>query len=61
MYFPRLAPIEFYDRKDFPWLDAIEAATDDIREELLNVLSDGPEALTPYVSHPEALPAGSGT
>jgi aspartyl/asparaginyl beta-hydroxylase (cupin superfamily) len=53
MYFPRLAPIEFYDRKDFPWLDAIEAATDDIREELLNVLSDGPEALTPYVSHPE--------
>src|SRR4029077_4874188 len=19
MYFPRLAPIEFYDRKDFPW------------------------------------------
>ena len=53
MYFPRLAPIEFYDRKDFPWLDAIEAATDDIREELLNVLSDGPETLSPYVSHPE--------
>jgi len=53
MYFPRLAPIEFYDRKDFPWLDSIEAATDDIREELLNVLSDGPETLTPYVSHPE--------
>ena len=53
MYFPRLAPIEFYDRRDFPWLDAIEAATDDIREELLNVLSDGPEVLTPYVSHPE--------
>ncbi len=53
MYFPRLAPIEFYDRKDFPWLDSIEAATDDIREELLNVLSDGPEVLSPYVSHPE--------
>jgi len=53
MYFPRLAPIEFYDRKDFPWLDSIEAATDDIREELLNVLSDGPETLTPYASYPE--------
>jgi len=55
MYFPRLAPIEFYDRSDFPWLDSIEAATDDIREELLNVLSDGPETLTPYVSHPEGM------
>ena len=43
MYFPRLPAIEFYDRNDFPWLDSIEAATDDIREELLNVLSDGPE------------------
>jgi len=53
MYFPRLPAIEFYDRKDFPWLASIEAATDDIREELLNVLSDGPEVLTPYVSHPE--------
>jgi aspartate beta-hydroxylase len=53
MYFPQLPPIEFYDRNDFPWLDSIEAATDDIREELLNVLSDGPEVLAPYVSHPE--------
>jgi len=53
MYFPRLPPIEFYDRKDFPWLDAIEAATDDIREELLNVLSDGLEVLSPYISQPE--------
>jgi aspartate beta-hydroxylase len=53
MYFPRLPAIEFHDRDDFPWLDSIEAATDDIREECLNVLADGPEVLTPYVSHPE--------
>jgi len=53
MYFPRLPAIEFHERSDFPWLDSIEAATDDIREELLNVLSDGPETLTPYVSSPE--------
>ena len=40
MYFPYLPAIEFYERSDFPWLDSIEAATDDIREELVSVLSD---------------------
>src|SRR5262249_25593327 len=29
--FPQLPPIQFYDRKDFPWLAEIEAATDTIR------------------------------
>ena len=28
-YFPQLPQKQFYDRADFPWLDAIEAATDD--------------------------------
>ncbi len=51
MYFPYLPAIEFYERSDFPWLDAIEAATDDIREELLGVLSEGDETLEPYLSH----------
>ena len=51
MYFPHLPGIEFYERSDFPWLGSIEAATDDIREELVRVLSDGDEVLEPYVSH----------
>jgi aspartate beta-hydroxylase len=51
MYFPHLPQIEFYDRADFPWLDSIEAATDDIRAELVNVLADGPDVLDPYVTH----------
>ena len=51
MYFPYLPAIEFYERSDFPWLDSIEAATDDIREELVSVLSDGDKVLEPYVSH----------
>jgi hypothetical protein len=38
-HFPRLAPIEFFDRADFPWLDAIEEATDSIRDEFIAVLS----------------------
>jgi aspartate beta-hydroxylase len=44
MYFPYLPAIEFYERADFPWLDSIEAATDDIRAELVNVLAEGPDA-----------------
>lgn len=50
MYFPQLPAIEFYEREDFPWLDHIEAAAEDIRAELLDVLSDGPSVLEPYVS-----------
>jgi len=51
MYFPYLPVLEFYERSDFPWLDAIEAAANTIRDELLAVLSDGNEPLEPYVSH----------
>ena len=49
MYFPRLPAIEFYERSDFPWLDSIEAAADDIRAELVNLLQEGPAALIPYI------------
>ena len=50
IYVPELPAIEFYPREDFPWLDTIEAAADDIRAELIEVLSEGPENLEPYVS-----------
>ncbi|HTS22630.1 MAG TPA: aspartyl/asparaginyl beta-hydroxylase domain-containing protein [Casimicrobiaceae bacterium] len=56
MYFPQLPAIEFYPRGDFPWLDAIEAATDDIRAELVNVLADGPATLQPYINIREGYP-----
>jgi len=56
MYFPNLPSIEFYERSDFPWLDSIEAATDDIRAELLDVLKDGTGELEPYVKIPETAP-----
>jgi aspartate beta-hydroxylase len=56
MYFPRLPAIEFYERSDFPWLDSIEAAADDIRTELVNVLQEGPAVLRPYVDIPEGMP-----
>lgn len=56
LYFPYLPTIEFYDREEFPWLDSIEAAADDIRAELDQVLAEGPRTLEPYVSH--ARPGG---
>jgi aspartyl/asparaginyl beta-hydroxylase (cupin superfamily) len=57
MHFPQLPAIEFYGRREFPWLDSIEAASDEIRAELLDVLADGPKMLEPYVAHPQGVPS----
>ena len=47
-YFPELANIGYAEREAFPWMDRVEAATDDIRGELLRVLEeDG--AFAPYI------------
>jgi aspartate beta-hydroxylase len=56
MYFPRLPALEFHERSDFPWLDSIEAASDAIRAELMNVLQEGSSALIPYVDIPAGVP-----
>ncbi len=47
-YFPELPNIEYADRAQFPWLDKVEAATDDIRAELMRVLEED-AAFAPYV------------
>ncbi len=38
-YFPGLPQRQFYEREEFPWAEALESATDDIRDELRNVMS----------------------
>jgi aspartyl/asparaginyl beta-hydroxylase (cupin superfamily) len=48
-YFPELPQRQFYEREEFPWLAALEARTDMIREELLGVLADEARAFSPYV------------
>jgi aspartate beta-hydroxylase len=48
-HFPRLPAIPFFDRKDFPWLPAIEAATADMRRELEQVLRED-QGFIPYVA-----------
>jgi len=47
-YFPELPNIQYAERADFPWMDRIEAATGDIRSELLKVLEED-SAFEPYV------------
>lgn len=54
-YFPELPNIQFFERDDFPWLDKVEAATDDIRAELMAILrEDG--AFEPYVQNEAGVP-----
>jgi aspartyl/asparaginyl beta-hydroxylase (cupin superfamily) len=55
-YFPELPPIQFYDRAHFPWLGSVEAATEAIRAELLEVMKDD-GAFTPYVESNPGRPA----
>jgi aspartyl/asparaginyl beta-hydroxylase (cupin superfamily) len=56
MYFPEIPAVEFFERGDFPWLDAIEAATEDIRAELMSVLISDRAGLEPYIAYPEGVP-----
>jgi aspartyl/asparaginyl beta-hydroxylase (cupin superfamily)/Tfp pilus assembly protein PilF len=49
-HYPLLLTVEFLERADFPWLDAIEAGTDAIRDEFLAIL-DAEEGFTPYISY----------
>ena len=56
MYFPQLPAIEFFERSDFPWLDALEAASEQIRAELLRVLLSDREGLQPYIDFPNSMP-----
>jgi hypothetical protein len=42
LHYADLAPIQFYDRELFPWLPELEARSDAIRDELVQVLASGP-------------------
>lgn len=46
-YYPELPNLQFYDRAQFPWLDAVEAAADAMTGELAEVLKDD-AAFSPY-------------
>ena len=55
-FFPYLPAIEFFPREDFPWLDILEAATEDIAAEALEALRSVPADFSPYVDFPPGTP-----
>jgi aspartyl/asparaginyl beta-hydroxylase (cupin superfamily) len=57
-YFPELPQIQFYNSDRFPWLDAVEGATDDILTELKDVLKNA-SAFQPYVEEQTDRPRRS--
>jgi aspartate beta-hydroxylase len=56
LFVPDLPDQAWFERDQFPFLAALEAATNTIRKELLGVLADESD-LTPYVDMPDAAPA----
>lgn len=55
-YFPGLPQTQFFDTVDFPWVPAVEAATDAVREELKALLEGGLEGFRPYIRSEENQP-----
>lgn len=56
LYYPFLPADEFFDKRLFPWLAEIEAATADIRREGMALIETGGEDLRPYVRMDEGAP-----
>ena len=54
-YYPELPQIQFYDPADFDWAEAVQASTDDIREELRAVLRED-NSFTPYLEDLPGIP-----
>lgn len=55
-HYPGLIEREFHDRRSFPWLTAVEAATDAIRDEYLGLVQRGDARAEPYVQYSAGLP-----
>ena len=49
-HFPYLPAIEFFDRDCFPWFEALESKTQDIRSELLSLWDEADQGFRPYVA-----------
>jgi len=54
--FPYLPETEFFRREEFPWLDILEEATQEIAAEALAVLASDGAGFKPYVDFPPGAP-----
>jgi aspartate beta-hydroxylase len=55
-HYPGMPAIEFYDRSETPWLEAVEARTDAIRAEYLTAMAQDDPGTEPYVAYPDGVP-----
>ncbi len=55
-YFPELPQVQFFERRLFPWADALEGMVDDIRSEAREVLDAG-TGFVPYLQRDPDRPA----
>lgn len=51
LHIPRLPAIPFYDRSAFPFLAALEAATETIRGELAELIANHGNSFVPYIAY----------
>jgi aspartyl/asparaginyl beta-hydroxylase (cupin superfamily) len=56
MHYPYLPAEQFLQRRHFPWLAQLEAATPVIRAELQALLAAGGDGFAPYVAYPPGAP-----
>lgn len=55
-HYPGLPPVEFHDRSRFPWLEEVESATAQIREEFDALIASEAAELVPYIQYPDDVP-----
>ena len=56
LYYPFLPADEYFDRAHFAWMPEVEARTDAIRREAQALLSNGADAIRPYVRQDSGTP-----
>ena len=56
VHFPFLPADEFFERRHFPWIDAVEAQSEAIRDELLALLAADAPGFAPYVAQDPGTP-----
>jgi aspartate beta-hydroxylase len=61
MHYPFLPADEYFDREHFPWLEQLEAQTEVIRSEMIELLGSSDPGLSPYVAMPPGTPRNKWT
>jgi aspartate beta-hydroxylase len=56
IHYPFLPADEFFERRHFPWMDAVEAQSEAIRDELLALIAADAPGFAPYVAQDPGTP-----